>query len=202
MLLKLGAARAEADRAWRLVDIRVPAPDESVNARTFTFALRKDKLRQARRSEGHYLLRSNLAGEDPARLWQFYVQLTEIEVVFRALKSDLAIRPIYHQKDSRIEAHLFVSFLAYCLYVTLRQRLRPLAPGLTPRAVLETMAALQMVDVRVPTTDGRLLILPRYTQPERDQRMLLHQLRLRLPGQSVPRIILDGAKYLAEAAAA
>ncbi len=112
LLLKLGAARTEAGRAWRRVEIRVPKPDEPVNAETFTFALRKDKLRQARRSEGHYLLRSNLAGEDPARLWQHYVQLTEIEAVFRALKSDLAIRPIYHQKDSRIEAHIFVSFLA------------------------------------------------------------------------------------------
>ena len=200
LLLKLGAARAESGRAWRLVDIRVPKPDEPINAETFTFILRKDKLRQARRSEGHYLLRSNLSGEDPARLWQHYVQLTEIEAVFRALKSDLAIRPIYHQKDSRIEAHIFVSFLAYGLYVTLRQRLRPLAPGLTPRAVLEKMAALQMVDVRVPTTDGRLLILPRYTQPERDHRLLLHQLRLHLPAQPAPRIVLQGTEYLPEAA--
>ena len=198
LLLKLGAARAEAGRAWRLVGIRVPRPDEPVNAETFTFALRKDKLRQARRSEGHYLLRSNLAGENAARLWQYYVQLTEIEAVFRALKSDLAIRPIFHQKDSRIEAHILVSFLAYCLYVTLRLRLRPLAPGLTPRAVLEKMAALQMVDVRVPTTDGRLLILPRYTQPEKDHRMLLHQLRLSLPAQPAPRILQQGAEYIAQ----
>ena len=197
LLLKLGAARAEAGRAYRLVEIRVPKADEPVNSQTFTFALRKDKLRQARRVEGHYLLRSNLAGEDPARLWQHYVQLTEIEAVFRALKSDLAIRPIYHQKDSRIEAHIFVSFLAYCLYVTLRERLRPLAPGLTPRAVLEKMAALPMVDVRVPTTDGRVLILPRYTQPEKDQRMLLHHLRLHLPAQPAPRIVPQGAGYVA-----
>ncbi|HVA01092.1 MAG TPA: IS1634 family transposase [Terriglobia bacterium] len=198
LLLKLGAARAEAGRAYRLVEVRVPAPEQPVSAETFTFALRKDKLRQARRAEGHYLLRSNLAGEDPARLWQHYVQLTEIEAVFRALKSDLAIRPIYHQKDSRIEAHIFVSFLAYCLYVTLRQRLRVLAPGLTPRAILEKMAALQMVDVRVPTTDGRLLILPRFTQPEKEHRMLLYQLRLHLPAQPAPRIIQQGAEYVAE----
>ncbi len=167
LLLKLGAAKADAGRVYGLVEVQVPKPEQPVNAETFAFRLRRDKLRQAFRREGHYLLRSNLPEEDPARLWQHYVQLTEIEAVFRALKSDLAIRPIHHRKDSRIEAHIFVSFLAYCLYVTLRQRLRTLAPGLTPRAVLEKMSAIQMVDVRVPTTDGRLLILPRYTPPPR-----------------------------------
>ena len=189
LLLKLGAAKAEAGRAYGLVEVQVPKPEQPVNAETFTFRWRKDKLRQALRREGRYLLRSNLPAEDPARLWQHYVQLTEIEAVFRALKSDLAIRPIYHQKDSRIEAHIFVSFLAYCLYITLGQRLRTLAPGLTPRAVLEKMAAIQMVDVWVPTTDGRLLILPRYTQPEKDHQMLLHQLHLQLPSQPSPRIV-------------
>jgi len=189
LLLKLGAAKAEAGRAYGLVEVQVPKPEQPVNAETFTFRWRKDKLRQAMRREGHYLLRSNLPAEDPARLWQHYVQLTEIEAVFRALKSDLAIRPIYHQKDSRIEAHIFVSFLAYCLYITLGQRLRTLAPGLTPRAVLEKMSAIQMVDVWVPTTDGRLLILPRYTQPEKDHQMLLHQLHLQLPSQPSPRIV-------------
>ena len=189
LLLKLGAAKAEAGRAYGLVEVQVPKPEQPVNAETFTFRWRKDKLRQALRREGRYLLRSNLPAEDPARLWQHYVQLTEIEAVFRALKSDLAIRPIYHQKDSRIEAHIFVSFLAYCLYITLGQRLRTLAPGLAPRAVLEKMAAIQMVDVWVPTTDGRLLILPRYTQPEKDHQMLLHQLHLQLPSQPSPRIV-------------
>ena len=194
LLLKLGAAKAEAGRAYGLVEVQVPKPEQPVNAETFTFRWRKDKLRQAMRREGRYLLRSNLPAEDPALLWQHYVQLTEIEAVFRALKSDLAIRPIYHQKDSRIEAHIFVSFLAYCLYITLGQRLRTLAPGLTPRAVLEKMSAIQMVDVWVPTTDGRLLILPRYTQPEKDHQMLLHQLHLQLPSQPSPRIISQGAE--------
>jgi len=194
LLLKLGAAKAEAGRAYGLVEVQVPKPEQPVNAETFTFRWRKDKLRQAMRREGHYLLRSNLPAEDPARLWQHYVQLTEIEAVFRALKSDLAIRPIYHQKDSRIEAHIFVSFLAYCLYITLGQRLRTLAPGLTPRAVLEKMSAIQMVDVWVPTTDGRLLILPRYTQPEKDHQMLLHQFNLQLPSQPSPRIVSRGRK--------
>lgn len=194
LLLKLGAAKAEAGRAYGLVEVQVPKPEQPVNAETFTFRWRKDKLRQAMRREGRYLLRSNLPAEDPALLWQHYVQLTEIEAVFRALKSDLAIRPIFHHKDSRIEAHIFVSFLAYCLYITLGQRLRALAPGLTPRAVLEKMSAIQMVDVWMPTTDGRLLILPRYTQPEKDHQILLHQLHLQLPSQPSPRIVSQGAE--------
>src|SRR6266576_3182692 len=185
--------------AW-LREVQVPKPEQPVNAETFAFWLRKDKLRQAFRREGHYLLRSNLREEDLARLWQHYVQLTEIEAVFRALKSDLAIRPIHHQKDSRIEAHIFVSFLAFCLYVTLRQRLRALAPGLTSRAVLEKMSAIQMVDVRVPTTDGRLLILPRYTQPEKDHQILLHELHLQLPAQPPPRILQQEIESVVEGA--
>ncbi|HYN23998.1 MAG TPA: IS1634 family transposase [Pyrinomonadaceae bacterium] len=188
LLLKLGAAKSEAGNAYRLVDVHVPKARETVSAETFTFSLRKEKFRAVIRNEGHYLLRSNLSGEDPAILWQRYIQLTEIEAVFRNLKSDLAIRPIHHQKDSRIEAHIFVAFLAYCLYVTLQQRLRALAPGLTSRAVIEKMSAIQMVDVHLPTTDGRLLILPRYTIPEKDHQLLLQRLHLILPPQPPPRV--------------
>ena len=186
LLLKLGAAKAEAGRAYQLVEVQVPKAEEPVSARTFTFSLRKERLRAAIRTEGDYLLRSNLSGEDPAILWQRYIQLTEIEAAFRNLKSDLAIRPIHHQKDPRIEAHIFVAFLAYCLYVTLQQRLRALAPGLTSRAVIEKMTAIEMIDVHLPTTDGRLLILPRYTQPEPDHQLLLQRLHLTLPAQPPP----------------
>jgi hypothetical protein len=122
-------------------------------------------------------------------LWEYYIQLTEIEQVFKELKNDLAIRPIYHQKDQRIEAHIFVAFLAYCLQVTLKQRARRLAPGLTPRAVLDKFRTVQMVDVHLPTTDGRKLILPRYTQPDKDLQLLLHHLKLQLPDQPLPKII-------------
>jgi transposase len=188
LLLKLGAAKADAGVAYRLVDVRVPEAGEGVDSQTFIFALRKDKLRQVMRNEGHYLLRSNLSGEDPAVLWQRYIQLTEIEAVFRNLKTDLAIRPVYHRRDERIEAHIFVSFLAYCLYTTLQQRLRVLAPGLTGRAAIEKLSSMQMVDVLIPTTSGDLLILPRYTQPERDQQLLLRELHLTLPAQPPPRI--------------
>jgi IS4 transposase len=168
----------------------VTRPRWRISSKTngFRFSLRKDKLRQTRCREGRYLLRSNLTQRDPAALWEYYIQLTEIEQAFKELKSDLAIRPIYHQKDERIEAHIFVAFVAYCLQVTLKQRTRTLAPGLTPRTVLEKFAAVQMVDVHLPTTDGRHLILSRYTQPEKDLQLLLTQLKLTLPEQPPPRI--------------
>ena len=188
LLIKLGAAKKEAGRAYYLVDIRLPDKDQDVTAQTFTFSLKRKKLRLVRRREGRYLLRSNLVAEAPAKLWRHYIQLTEIEQAFKELKSDLSIRPIHHQKDSRIEAHIFVAFHAYCLQVTLKQRLKALAPGLTPRAVLEKFAALQMVDVHLPTTDGRYLVLPRYTQPDKDQQILLSQLKLELPDQPPPKI--------------
>ena len=168
--------------------IQVPAADEPVTAATFTFALNRKKLRQVRRREGRYILRSNLASDDPVQLWTWYIQLTEVEQAFKELKGDLSIRPIYHQLETRIEAHIFVAFLAYCLQVTLKARLRPLAPGLTPRSALEKFAAIQMVDVHLPTTDGRTLILSRYTEPEPEQQLLLDRLRLRLPEQPPPRI--------------
>lgn len=188
LLLKLGAAKKDAGRAYGLLRIQVPAPDEPVTAETFTFALNRKKLRQVRRREGCYVLRSNLTSDDPGQLWTWYIQLTEVEQAFKELKGDLRIRPIYHQRETRIEAHIFVAFLAYCLQVTLKARLRPLAPGLTPRSVLEKFGAIQMVDVHLPTTDGRTLILSRYTEPEPDQQLLLDQLHLQLPAQPPPRI--------------
>lgn len=189
LLLKLGAAKTAAGRAYRLVEIQLPDKNQPVTPQTFTFQLNKAKLRLTRRGEGRYLLRSFHCGQDPAPLWEYYIQLTEIEQVFKELKSDLAIRPIFHQKEQRIEAHIFVAFLAYCLQVTLKQRVRQLAPGLTPRAVLDKFRTVQMVDVYLPTTDGRKLILPRYTQPDKDLQLLLHHLKIQLPDQPLPKII-------------
>jgi hypothetical protein len=183
LLMKLGAARAKARAAWRLLDI-VVAPD----AATFTFTLNRSKLRKVRRREGRYLLRTNLSGRDPAQLWQFYVQLVEIEAAFKTMKDDLNLRPIFHQLEGRIEAHIFVAFLAYCLHVTLRARLKPLAPGLTPRAVLDKLAAVQMLDVHFPTTDGRTLVMSRYTELNAAQKLLVKQLQLDLPPQPPPRL--------------
>jgi hypothetical protein len=183
LLMKLGAARAKAPAAWRLLDITVDP-----HTAAFAYTLNRKKLRQARRREGRYLLRTNLSRRDPAELWQFYMQLVEVEAAFKNLKDDLELRPVYHQLEQRIEAHIFVAFLAYCLHVTLRARLRPLAPGLTPRAVLDKLAAIQMLDVHFPTADGRNLILSRYTEPNADQKLLMRQLGLTLPPQPPPRI--------------
>jgi transposase len=184
LLKKLGAALHEYPTAARLIDTTV-----TPQSATLTFTLRKDKLRQARKREGRYLLRSNItAGRTPEALWQFYIQLTEVEAAFKSLKDDLSLRPIYHQLEHRIEAHIFISFLAYCLHVTLRRRLRDLAPGLTPRSVLEKFATIQMLDVHLPTTDGRTVILSRYTQPETDVQLLWQRLKLDLPAQPPPKI--------------
>src|SRR6202166_1538881 len=183
LLMKLGAARSKARAAWRLIDI-----DIDPKKAAFSFALNRDKLRQARQREGRYLLRTNLSGKDPGELWRFYIQLVEVEAAFKTLKDDLQLRPIYHQLEQRVEAHIFVAFLAYCLHVTLRARLKPLAPGLAPRAVLDKLAAVQMLDVHFPTTDDRTLILRRYTELTPEQKLLLRQLNLDLPPQPPPRI--------------
>jgi transposase len=187
LLMKLGAARAHGPAAWRLVDVEV-APEGA----NFSYSLNRKKLREVRRREGRYLLRTNLSGQDPVQLWQFYIQLVEIEAAFKNLKDDLQLRPIYHKLIDRIEAHIFVAFLAYCLHATLRARLRPLASGLTPRAVLDKFAAIQMLDVHFPTTDGRMLILSRYTELNADQKLLVKQLKLELPAQPRPRITAAG----------
>ena len=188
LLLKLGAARQQSPSAWRLVALRLPQVDEALSSETFVFRLRKNKLRQVRRREGRYLLRTNLPEEDPGKAWQFYTQLSHVEEAFKNLKGDLAVRPIYHQLEQRIEAHIFVSFLAYCVHVSLREKARRLASGLSARSVLEKFATMQMLDVHFPTTDGRELIFRRYTQPETDQKLLLEQLKLTLPQQPPPRI--------------
>jgi hypothetical protein len=187
LLLKLGEARGRYRAAWRLLDVNIPSANAKEGA-TFSFSLNRQKLRVARRREGRYLLRTNLCEREPAQLWQFYMLLVEIESAFKTLKDDLGLRPIFHQLESRIEAHIFVAFMAYCLHVTLRARLKALAPGLTPRAVLDKMAEVQMLDVHFPTTDGRTLILSRYTELTREQKLLLQQLNLALPPQPPPRI--------------
>ncbi len=183
LLMKLGAARSQYPAGWRLVDVAV---DDQTS--TFSYRLLRDKLRAVRRREGRYLLRTNLSGSDPALLWRYYIQLVQVEEAFKNLKGDLAIRPIYHQDPQRIEAHIFIAFLAYCLHATLTQQLRPHATGLTPRSVLDKFAAMQMVDVEIPTADGRQIQLTRTTEPEPDVRLLLERLRLILPAQPPPKI--------------
>src|SRR6266567_536860 len=190
MVMKLGAAKQQAPSAWRLGEMEIAKSESELS---FKFSLRKKKLRQVRRREGRYLLRSNLTEEQPAQLWHLYIQLTHVEEAFKNLKGDLALRPLFHQKEARIEAHIFVAFLAYCLHVTLRRWLRDLAPGLTPRSALDKFRAVQMIDVHLPTTDGREVTLSRYTQPEKDLQLLLQQLKLQLPEQPPPKITASGA---------
>jgi transposase len=200
LLMKLGAAKHDAGRAANLV--KVSLPKEAATTASLQFQLDRAKLRQVRRREGRYLLRTNLAAHEPDALWTFYIQLTEVEQAFKEIKHDLSIRPIFHKTEERIEAHIFVAFLAYCLQVTLKAKLRPLAGGTTPREVIEKFKAQQMVDVVLPTTDGRELTLSRYTQPEPELRMLLTQLRLTLPGQPPPRITAGQVRALPAALAA
>jgi transposase len=188
LLMRVGAAKTEAGRAFGFVKINLPPAGHAVTHASFTFALDKARLKEAERRDGHYLLRTNLVAEDPAVLWDRYMQLTQIEAAFKCLKSDLGIRPIFHQREHRVEAHILVAFLAYCLIVTLKHRLTAHAPGLTPRAVLEELGSIQMLDVMLPTTDGRCLIMPRHTEPEPDLALLLHYLHLTLPPQPPPRI--------------
>jgi hypothetical protein len=197
LLMKLGAAKEAAGRVWSLVQVKLPPVPRSrkgrqQRVREWGWTLRKNKLREVCRREGRYLLRTNLAESDPATVWAFYLQLVEVEEAFKNLKGDLAIRPIFHQREARIEAHIFVCFLAYSVQVTLRHQLRAKAPGLTVRQVLEKFSCMHMMDVHFPTTDGRELVFRRYTQPEADQQLLLAQMKWELPAQSPPRITAKG----------
>jgi transposase len=192
LLMKLGAARHDAGRAAGLVKVTIPKA--ATTTASLEFTLDRARLRQVRRREGRYLLRTNLTVQQPDALWTFYIQLTEVEQAFKEIKHDLAVRPIFHKTEERIEAHIFVAFLAYCLQVTLKAQLRQLAGGTTPREVIEKFKTMQMVDVQLPTTDGRELTLSRYTQPEPEHRMLLDRLRLSLPSQPPPKITAAQAR--------
>ena len=193
LLLAVGQAKEQAGRTFKLLDIHWPQEGEAVNATTFTFRLALNRYRQWYRREGRYLLRTNLTETDPKLLWEYYLQLVAIEGAFKNLKDDLQIRPIFHQKEERIEAHIFVAFLSYCLHVTLQGKLRAVAGGLTPRSLLEKFATMQMMDVYFPTEEaGKELLFRRYTQPEKDHQVLLAQLGWQLPEQPPPRISVKG----------
>ena len=189
LLLAIGAAKEKAGRnAHRLVILHLPGSEEQISADTFRFELNREKLKATRRHEGQYLLRSNLTGENPTELWRNYINLVRIEESFRTFKGDLGLRPVFHQLDGRIEAHVFISFLAYCLHVTLEQYNKKVATGLSSRSVLERMSEIQMLDVTIPATDGRELRMKRYTKPEKVHQLLLDQLGFTLPAQPPPEI--------------
>lgn len=197
LLMKLGAAKEAAGRVWSLMEVKLPAVPRTQKGRQqrvgeWSWTLRKDKLREVCRREGRYVLRTNLLERDPAQVWEFYLQLVQVEEAFKNLKGDLAIRPIFHQLEARIKAHIFVCFLAYGVQVSLRHLLRAKAPGLTVRQVLEKFSRMQMMDMHFPTTDGRELVFTRYTQPEPDRQLVLAQMKWELPAQSPPRITAKG----------
>jgi len=196
LLEQVAILRKEAGRVASFVEVRKPRVDEPVNRETFVCRLDRAAWKRAIDRDGSYILRGSIPWEDWPRelekqapvLWHWYMLLVQVEEAFKTLKGDLSLRPIFHQVEQRVEAHILVAFLGYCLHVTLRMKLQAHAPGLTPRAVLQSLAGIQMVDVHIPTTDGRLLVLPRHTEPGPQQEMILQKLNLTLPPQPPPRI--------------
>jgi hypothetical protein len=149
------------------------------------------KLRSAWLQQGTYLLRTNLTRQDPETLWRYYLQLTEVESVFRTFKSVLNLRPIWHQLQPRIEAHILVAFLGYCLWVCLKHKLKAVASSLTPAQVLHSLKQILMVEVWFDLRQGGQICLPRITQPEKEQLLILHHLGWSLPEQPPPKIYRD-----------
>ena len=196
LLKRVAVLQKEAGRVKSFVRVREPAADEPVNRQTFVCTFNRAAWKASLERDGSYILRASIPWDDfPADLekrapvlWEWYMQLVRVEEAFKTLKNDLDLRPIHHQLESRVEAHILVAFLGYCLSVTLRMKLRESAEGLTSRAVLQSMSRIQMVEVHIPTTDGRVLVIPRHTEPEPEQKMILEHLGLELPRQPPPRI--------------
>ena len=198
LVARLAVAKAKAGRAWKMIDVAIPKEGAKVTAESFSWKLDWPRIKEARANdEGTYLLRTNLPECDPKTLWRKYMIQGEIEYAFRELKNDLGLRPVYHQLEDRIEAHIFTAFMALCLLQTLRAIAREHAPGLTPRQIIEKFRTVKMVDVVMPTTDGRIVTLPRYVEPKKDVAILLDRLGLTLPAQPPPKIsgsLADTAK--------
>jgi len=189
MLMKIGNAKGKAGRLANLIKLHLPGKGRNFNAHDFRFEIDKDKMRKRRRHEGRYLLRSNQIGGEPEAVWEQYLLLTEIEQAFKELKHDLNIRPVYHSKDERVEAHIFVCFMAYCLQVTLKNLLKRKASGLTPQEVIQKLSEIQMVVVHLPTRDGGEIIMPRYTKPKAEHELVLKMVGIELPKQPTPYLI-------------
>ena len=177
-----------------VVSIHVPDVGQRPTTKNFHYELDAEVYHEAMDRDGSYILRSNAIQADATTMWSMYMQLVHIESAFKSMKSDLAIRPIWHYVEPRVEAHIFVAFMGYCLMAALRKHIEPAAPGLSPKAALEQLGAIKMVDVCLPTSDGRWLVMPRHTEPEAEQLMLLEKLGLKLPAQPPPRI--RGGKLL------
>jgi len=188
LLERLGALKHQAGKSVKCVDLTIPPQGGRVTPENFSYSLNRDTYKKMILRDGMYLLRTNLTEMNPDVIWKRYVLLTQVEAAFKSLKSDLAVRPVYHQLEHRVEAHIFAAFLSYCLMITLRQKLRCHASGLTARDVLDKLSAIVMIDVRIPTTDGRMLEMRRYSQPELEQRIILDKLNVKLPKQPPPKV--------------
>ena len=188
LLERLGALKQQAGKSVKCVDLTIPPQGCKVTPNNFSYSLNRDIYKKMILRDGMYLLRTNLTETKPDVIWQRYVLLTQVEAAFKSLKSDLAVRPVYHQLEHRVEAHIFVAFMSYCLMITLRQKLRYHAAGLTARDVLDKLSAIMMIDVRIPTTDGRMLEMRRHSQPELEQRIILDKLKMNLPKQPPPKV--------------
>jgi transposase len=196
LIRKVAVLRKEAGRIASFVKVKEPGPDQPVNRQTFTCTFDRAAWKKAMDRDGCYILRAHVPferwpegmEERAPVLWKWYMQLVRVEEAFKTLKGELGLRPIHHQLQARVEAHVLVAFLGYCLSATLRMKLASAASGLTPRAALLSLGAIQMLEVHVPTTDGRVLVMPRHTEPDPQQQMILEALKLELPPQPPPRI--------------
>jgi transposase len=188
LLERLGALKQQAGKSSKCVDLTIPSQGGRVTPENFSYTLNTEAYKKTILRDGMYLLRTNSTETEPDVIWRRYVLLTQVEAAFKSLKSDLAIRPVYHQLEHRVDAHIFVAFLAYCLMVTLRQKLSFGAPGLTARDVLDKLGTIKMIDVRIPTADGRMLEMRRYSQPEIEHRIILDKLKMDLPAQPPPKV--------------
>lgn len=187
-LKRLGVLQHQAGPCAKCVDLQLPTEGEKVSPNTFQYSFNRQAYRQMIRRDGKYFLRTNQTGKRPIELWEQYMLQTRVEQSFKELKSDLSVRPIHHQLEHRVDAHIFVAFLGYCLQTTLRQKLKTSAPGLTSQAVLEVFSKIQLLDVYIPTHDHRTLHLQRFTEPNQEHKILLEKLKLRLPAQAPPKI--------------
>ena len=184
ILMRVGRLQERWPRGWPYVEVHWQQS-------RLTWQWDREALRLAAWRDGAYLLRTNLNDHTPQSLWKMYVQLTEVEAVFRALKSDLAVRPIWHWVGARVEAHVMVAFLGYCLWVSLKHKLKAVAPSLTPWQLLDQFGRIMQLEVWFKLRAGGAICLPRVTQPEPAQATLLHQLGWQLPEQPPPKIYKD-----------
>jgi transposase len=185
---RLGKLKYNAGSCHNCVSLTIPKSKSRIEAGQFSYKFEAAKYRQMICRDGSYFLRTNQIGKDGCDLWREYMLQCNVEQAFKELKSDLGIRPVYHHKEDRVDAHVFIAFMGYCLQATLRHRLRASACGLTAGAVLETLSRIQMLDVSFDTIDGRKLLLQRYTEPQDDQKLILYHLKMELPPQKPPRI--------------